>query len=116
MLVITAMIALILVGCGAAPTPTPEPTPTPPPTPTLTPTPTPTVLEQVEATLRSALNTIREGRIGEFADATIGVICEVDAGEYTPALTIESVTDSNLIKRATRGVCKALPDDREDDG
>ena len=71
------------------------------------PTATPTVLELAEATLRSALDPISRGLISELTETVADVVCQVDAGEFAPSLTIESVTDSLGIQLAVRGFCIA---------
>ena len=35
------------------------------------------------------------------------VVCQVDAGEFAPSLTISSVTDSVSIRLSARGFCIA---------
>ena len=92
------LAAILLMGCGADPTATPKPT--------LTPTPTPTLLESAEAILRSALVSIQSGGIGNLSGPILDVVCDVDAGDFAPDLTIDSVTDSTLAKLAIRGACK----------
>ena len=101
---VLALAVLASIGCGSDPTATPRPTPTPMPTPTLT------VLENARAVIEGAVSTIREGRIGDLADTAIGVICDVDAGGYAPALTIETVTDSRLVQLAIQGFCNTRGD------
>ena len=71
------------------------------------PTATPTTVELAEATLRSALGTISDGLISELTETVADVVCQVDAGEFAPSLTVESVTNSASIRLAVRGFCIA---------
>ena len=95
------VLTVLAMGCGSAPTPTPTPTPTPAPTPT----PTPTVLENVMDTIEGAREAIQEGRIGEMADTVVAVVCAVAAGDYAPDLTLESVSDSRIVRLAVTTFC-----------
>ena len=104
------LTAILLMGCGADPAPRATATPFPTVTPTVTPEPTatPTLLES-EAILRSALESIQSGDLGDLTGPVLDVVCDVDAGDFAPApdLTIDSVTDSALAKLAVREACKA---------
>ena len=91
------VVTLALAGCNAEPTPTP----------TATPTPTPTVLENIRATIEGARATIQEGRIGDLPDTVMTVVCAVAAGDYAPDLTLESVSDSRLVRLAVTTFCVA---------
>ena len=97
-LLFTGILAtILLVGCGAGPTPTPTPTTTP----------APTLLESAEATLMVAREAMQAGRIGDLAGPVLDVLCKVEAGDFAPDLTLESVTDSTMTQLAIRGVCAA---------
>ena len=99
LLFVMLAVSLALAGCASEPTPTPTATPTP------TPVPTPTVLENIRATIEGARETIQEGRIGELADTVVALVCAVAAGDYAPDLTLESVSDSRMVRLAINTFC-----------
>ena len=99
---VLAVTVLASIACGSDPTATPQPTPTP--------TRTPTALENVQAIIEGALETIQEGRMGELTITVIEVICDVDAGAYSPGLSIEDVADNRLVRLAIRGFCNSRGD------
>ena len=49
--------------------------------------------------------TIQTGGIENLTDPVLDVLCDVDAGDFAPDLTIGSMTDSTVVKLAIRGVC-----------
>ena len=98
------LTAILLMGCGADPAP--RATATPFPTVTPEPTATPTLLERGDI-LRSALESIESGDLGDLTGPVLDVVCDIVAGDFAPDLTIDSVTDSALAKLAIREACKA---------
>lgn len=102
------LTAILLMGCGADPAPRATATPFPTVAPTVTPEPTatPTLLERGDI-LRSALESIESGDLGDLTGPVLDVVCDIVAGDFAPDLTIDSVTDSALAKLAIREACKA---------